>query len=75
MQTEDNQKLEAAKFLEQSQDFAHKIGELAKSEGVSTTVFIFSILASADALKKMSPNMYQATEEFFKLLSSNERGN
>jgi len=76
MQTEDNQRLEAAKFLEEAQGFAHKVGELAKSEKISTPVFIFSILSCLGALKVMSPTQYEAVEKFFNLISKpNERGN
>lgn len=66
---------EAAKFLDESQDFAHKIGELAKSEGISTTVFMFSILASMDALEQMRPVQFEAVKEFYNLLAKNKRGN
>lgn len=66
--------LKAVKFLEQSQDLAKKIGELAKAEKVSRTVFMFSILASVDALEKAHPEQFSAVEEFFNLLTE-ERGN
>lgn len=84
MQTEDAEKLNAGavKFLDSSQELAYKIGALAKSEGVSSSVFMFSLLACVAAAEEIDPATFRAVREFYDKVTDDdlnetkkERGN